>query len=348
MNNAGADESTNGSLEVDGDNDELSNLFSDLSVQDLLSKLIESSRRDIVSTQPQETHLPEEPVLSSFDLEGVAKYISDGNAKNIIVMCGAGISVSAGIPDFRTPGTGLYDNLQKYNLKRPEDIFEIGFFKANPKPFFQLAKELFPGQYTPTPTHHFIRLLHQKGLLLRCYSQNIDSLETQAGLPEDVLVAAHGNFDGVHCISCRARYPITFFKEAIDSDSLCYCKKCKNLVKPNIVFFGEDLPERFSTLMREDFPKCDLLLVMGTSLVVHPFAGLIGKVQGRVPRFLINLEAVGTNMGSASLKYKSPDSNYRDAVYFGYSDDAVIALAEFLGWSADLEGLLERNKQASL
>ena len=87
-------------------------------------------------------------------------------------MVGAGISVSAGIPDFRTPGTGLYDNLQKYDLPHPTAVFELDYFRENPSPFYLLAKELYPGQYPPTPTHHFIHLLHKKGILLRCFSQN--------------------------------------------------------------------------------------------------------------------------------------------------------------------------------
>ena len=78
-------------------------------------------------------------------------------------MVGAGISVNAGIPDFRTPGTGLYDNLHKYNLPDPTAVFDINFFRENPAPFYLLARELFPGQYLPTPTHYFLRLLHEKG-----------------------------------------------------------------------------------------------------------------------------------------------------------------------------------------
>lgn len=80
-------------------------------------------------------------------------------------------SLSPGIPDFRSPGTGLYNNLEKYNLPFPEAIFDIEFFKSNPKPFFVLAKDLYPGAFNPTPSHWFIRLLHEKGLLLRHYTQ---------------------------------------------------------------------------------------------------------------------------------------------------------------------------------
>lgn len=78
---------------------------------------------------------------------------------------------------FRTPGTGLYDNLQQYNLTSATDIFDITFFPHNPKPFFTLAKELYPGKYQPNIVHWFIRLLEQKGVLLRNYTQNIDGLE---------------------------------------------------------------------------------------------------------------------------------------------------------------------------
>lgn len=70
---------------------------------------------------------------------------------------------AAGIPDFRSPETGLYHNLQKYELPEPQAIFEINFFRQNPKPFFTLAKELFPGSFKPTISHYFIKLLHEKG-----------------------------------------------------------------------------------------------------------------------------------------------------------------------------------------
>ena len=83
----------------------------------------------------------------------------------------------AGIPDFRTPGTGLYDNLQKYNLPYPEAIFDVEFYREDPSPFVTLAKELWPGiVFSPTLTHSFLKLLSDKGLLLRLYTQNIDGM----------------------------------------------------------------------------------------------------------------------------------------------------------------------------
>ena len=114
------------------------------------------------------------------------------------VMCGAGISVSAGIPDFRSPGTGLYDNLAKYNLPTPQSVFDKEYFLERPDAFYLLCRELWPDNYAPTPAHHFVALLHEKGILRRCFTQNIDSLEAAAGLPPAQIVAAHGNFDGAH------------------------------------------------------------------------------------------------------------------------------------------------------
>ncbi len=77
----------------------------------------------------------------------------------------------------RTPGTGLYDNLQQYKIPDPTSIFDITYFAHNPQPFFTLARELYPGQYRPNLVHYFVRLLQEKGVLLRNYTQNIDGLE---------------------------------------------------------------------------------------------------------------------------------------------------------------------------
>ena len=142
-----------------------------------------------------------DPVCTT--IEAVQDLLREQKVKNVIVCTGAGVSTSAGIPDFRTPGTGLYSNLEKYNLPRPEAVFDINYFKSNPNAFYTLSKDLLPGLYAPTVAHHFIKLLQDEGILLRVYSQNIDGLEGLAGIVPDKLVEAHGSFASSHCVRCR-------------------------------------------------------------------------------------------------------------------------------------------------
>lgn len=122
-------------------------------------------------------------------------------AEKILVMTGAGLSTPSGIPDFRTPGSGIYANLQKFNLPYPEAIFDIDYFRVKPEPFYAWAKEFFPGvNYQPNQGHFFIGKLQQQQKLLRLFTQNIDGLELLAGLPEEKMVFAHGSFSSASCI----------------------------------------------------------------------------------------------------------------------------------------------------
>uniref|UniRef100_A0A3P8PKL6 NAD-dependent protein deacetylase sirtuin-2 n=1 Tax=Astatotilapia calliptera TaxID=8154 RepID=A0A3P8PKL6_ASTCA len=269
-----------------------------------------------------------EKVLDELTLDGVARYINSGKCKNIICMVGAGISTSAGIPDFRSPETGLYANLQKYNLPYPEAIFQIDYFKKHPEPFFALARELYPGQFKPTICHYFMKMLKDKGILRRCYTQNIDTLERVAGLEGDDLIEAHGTFYTSHCVSfcCRKEYSLEWMKEKIFSDDIPKCDKCSSLVKPDIVFFGENLPARFFTSMKMDFPRCDLLIVMGTSLQVQPFASLVSRYCSSTFTFLSDLFGFGEGMDFDS------DKAYRDVAHISTCDDGCLALADLLGW----------------
>ncbi|PRW20829.1 NAD-dependent deacetylase sirtuin-2 [Chlorella sorokiniana] len=315
-----------------------------------LAAVISRLKEVLSVSEEAEVQLAKPPLLPTFDLAGIAALIKAGAAKRIICMCGAGISVSAGIPDFRSPGTGLYHRLEEYGLPHPHAVFEIDFFRRNPRPFYTLAKELFPGTFLATPTHYFMRLLHDKGLLLRCFTQNIDSLEHQAGLPTEAVVAAHGNFDTARCIKCGMPHDVDYVREAVfkQEGNPCHCKKrsCNGLVKPDIVFFGESLPERFWERVPLDFSQADLLIVMGTSLVVNPFAGLIDYVGQHVPRVLINREKAGELTSvKRSLGYTrgfdwDPATNYRDALYLGDCDAGVRQLCQLLGWEEDLDALM--------
>lgn len=294
-----------------------------------------------------------EKLLDTLDMDGVVNYIKSGKCKKIITMAGAGISTSAGIPDFRSPNTGLYDNLQKYNLPHPQAVFDIGYFWKNPEPFFLLAKELWPGVFKPTPCHYFIKLLADKGLLHRHYTQNIDTLESRAGLEADKLVEAHGSFRTAHCLICEKEYSQDFIEEKVFAGEIPRCNEpgCEdNIVKPDIVFFGESLPKRFGELVHDDFKECDLLLIMGTSLVVQPFASLMNRTQHHCPRMYINLEKTGSGpsnpismlMFGGGFKFDDED-NYRDVFWQGTCDDGCLLMAEKLGWKEELQEIVKTD-----
>lgn len=275
----------------------------------------------------EETDTPYLRVLSSSSIEGIAEYILQGKAKTIMMISGAGISTSAGIPDFRSPDSGLYSNLERLDLPYPEAVFDISYFRQNPEPFYILAKELYPGKFYPTVSHCFIALLQEKELLGMAYSQNVDTLERIAGVRADKIVEAHGSFATQRCIDCKTPHPDDLMMQAIESGEvpICQVSTCHGMVKPDIVFFGESLPSEFSE-KRMLMPSADLVIIMGTSLSVHPFAGLPQFALKNVPRLLINLECVG-GLGS----------RLNDVVYLGRCDDGVRELADALGWREELE-----------
>ncbi|XP_034787672.1 NAD-dependent protein deacetylase sirtuin-3, mitochondrial isoform X2 [Pan paniscus] len=266
-------------------------------------------------------------------LQDVAELIRARACQRVVVMVGAGISTPSGIPDFRSPGSGLYSNLRQYDLPYPEAIFELPFFFHNPKPFFTLAKELYPGNYKPNVTHYFLRLLHDKGLLLRLYTQNIDGLERVSGIPASKLVEAHGTFASATCTVCQRPFPGEDIRADVMADRVPRCPVCTGVVKPDIVFFGEPLPQRF-LLHVVDFPMADLLLILGTSLEVEPFASLTEAVRSSVPRLLINRDLVGP------LAWH-PRS--RDVAQLGDVVHGVERLVELLGWTEEMRDLVRRE-----
>ncbi|NXE43389.1 SIR2 deacetylase, partial [Ptilorrhoa leucosticta] len=264
-----------------------------------------------------------EPVLDELSLQGVSRFLKSDRCKNVVCMVGAGISTSAGIPDFRSPGTGLYSNLQSYNLPYPEAIFEIGFFKKHPEPFFALARELYPGQFKPTVCHYFMRLLQDKGLLLRCYTQNIDTLERVAGLDPELLVEAHGTFFTSHCLrpSCRQHYGLAWMRERIFSSLVPKCEKCQGLVKPGELQ-GSGAQQEFGWGSSPPTPSC-------TS---HPPRHC---VFWREPPLTL---LCPPGVGSLCL--------CRDVAWLGDCDSGCLALAELLGWKEELEELVQREHAA--
>eukprot|EP00933_Yihiella_yeosuensis_P026960 TRINITY_DN20913_c1_g1_i1.p1 TRINITY_DN20913_c1_g1~~TRINITY_DN20913_c1_g1_i1.p1 ORF type:complete len:454 (-),score=86.18 TRINITY_DN20913_c1_g1_i1:104-1465(-) len=298
-------------------------------------------------------------ILSSADLDGLAEYIEMNDPRNIVCLVGAGLSTAAGIPDFRSPGTGLYQNLQRYDLPEPESVFDLDFFRESPDAFYDLAKELWPTgeRYRPTKTHYFLRMLEQQGRLRRCYTQNIDMLEQLAGLSEDKVIAAHGNFAKAHTLSGQ-EVDIEELRDAV-FQGVEACKKLSetygSLVKPDIVFFGEDLPRRFHEGMQHDFHDCDLLIVLGTSLAVAPFNKLISMVPPSCPRVLMNREIAGlasdpfecaidptTSRVLGGFRFHARDS--RDIFLQCDCDEGVQQLCGRVGWAQALDSACQGMK----
>lgn len=294
--------------------------------------------------------------LSSRDLNGVADVIARG--ARCVVLLGAGASTSAGLPDFRSPGTGLYEKLQRFDLPSPESVFDIEVFRSNPEPFYEVSRSLWPGQHAPTPMHLFVRLLNDKGQLIRCYTQNIDSLESSAGLPVEKIVAAHGNFDTATCLDTGVKVDVTEVKDALLSDDPPAAMRRLNaayggLIKSDIVFFGENLPEKFFRCVYRDLPSAELLLVVGTSLQVYPFASLIHMVSPATPRCLINRERVGEHAFAhngclvSGFDFADHAANPRDVLHKGDSDAAALLLADLLRWRSELDRLIESTRRIS-
>jgi len=149
------------------------------------------------------------------------------NKKNIVVLTGAGISVSCGIPDFRSKNTGLYSTLdaQALGLNFAEELFDLEFFTENPQPFYKFARNLYPGYVTPSASHKFLALLEERKMLLRVYTQNIDGLEEIAGVSSKKIVYAHGSLTWAQCTRCRRKFDAKEISEDVMVGIVPRCKQ---------------------------------------------------------------------------------------------------------------------------
>ena len=146
--------------------------------------------------------------------------------KNIIVVTGAGISTSLGIPDFRSPTTGLYAQLERLGLSDPQEVFDISLFREDPSIFYSIAKDILPTTNLFTPTHAFIRLLQDKNKLLTNFTQNIDNIEGCVGILPDKLLQCHGSFATAACLECGQLVPGDAIYADIKAGQVPRCKAC--------------------------------------------------------------------------------------------------------------------------
>lgn len=154
-----------------------------------------------------------------------------------------------------------------------------------------LQEILLDGEMRPSKTHNYIQRLEAEGRLLRNYTQNIDTLEKAAGITR--TVHCHGSFDTLTCLRCKQVYSLESFKEILLNTSIPMCTECiDGVIKPDIVFFGEALPKTFDICIEKDIPKADLLLVIGSSMSVHPVSCIPDLLPPSIHQVLINREAV--------------------------------------------------------
>jgi NAD-dependent deacetylase len=185
-----------------------------------------------------------------------------------VALTGAGVSVPSGIPDFRTPETGLWENVD------PMEVAHIDVFERNPKRFWAYYRPRFHslGDKRPNGAHEALAELERRGLLEGVITQNIDRLHRAAGSRN--VVEVHGSIATSSCRECDATYGLEEVEALFDGDGVAKCGSCEGPVKPDVVLFGELLPEAAMREAHELAARADLMLCIGSSLVVHPVAGL--------------------------------------------------------------------------
>lgn len=208
------------------------------------------------SSGPQEQHI------------GLAESIR--KAHSVVALTGAGVSVPSGIPDFRSPGTGLWERVN------PMEVAHIDVFHEDPERFWGFYGQRFAtlADKQPNSVHRALVALEAAGLLDAVITQNIDMLHRKAGTRE--LIEVHGSIEFCSCLACGAQVTLLKAREllAADERGVPRCDRCALALKPDVVLFGEMLPVAAMERAEELCAGADVLMCIGSSLEVHPVASL--------------------------------------------------------------------------
>lgn len=198
----------------------------------------------------------------------LARLVAD--ADSVVALTGAGISVPSGIPDYRTPGTGLWADTDL------AEIAHVDVWRSDPVRFWSFYGDRFAslGPVQPNDAHRALVELERRGLLDAVLTQNIDTLHSRAGSAD--VVELHGSIAGSHCPACGTRVALPEVLDLIAdaADGVPRCPACGGVLKPDVVLFGDMLPEPALRRAERLALSCDLLLCIGSSLVVWPVSEL--------------------------------------------------------------------------
>ena len=200
-----------------------------------------------------------------------------------VALTGAGISTPSGIPDFRSPGSGIWT---KYS---PMEVASLSAFRYYPMRFYEwirpFVKSLFLAE--PNPAHLALARLEQGNYLRAVITQNIDALHQRAGSRK--VIEVHGTYQTLTCLGCYRQIQATdeFLTEFLDQEENPHCPHCGNLLKPDIILYEEQLPAQTWRAAREEVLACDLLLVLGSTLTVTPVCDLPLTAIGRGAEVII-------------------------------------------------------------
>ena len=200
-------------------------------------------------------------------INAAARLIS--SAKSGVVLTGAGISTPSGIPDFRTPGSGVWS---RFN---PMEVASLSAFRYQPEKFFAwlhpMAKKMF--EALPNPAHHALALLEKAGYLHTIITQNIDGLHQRAG--SEQVLEVHGTMETLTCIGCYRNFPADdYIQSFIDQEIPPRCPDCDQILKPDVILFEEQLPKATWLKAQKACQNCSVIIVAGSSLEVTPVATL--------------------------------------------------------------------------
>lgn len=207
------------------------------------------------------------PSSISDEIEYAAELIRQANYA--IALTGAGISTPSGIPDFRSEGTGLWAR------DEPLEVASQATFRTHPEKFFEWFRPLVGSiiEATPNPAHLALAELQKNNKLNSIITQNIDILHQKAGARQ--IIEMHGTLATLTCSQCYKKYEYPpYLKAFLEEKTLPRCPACGALLKPDVILFGEQLPQKAWYAAQAEARKCDLMIVIGSSLEVMPVAGL--------------------------------------------------------------------------